>query len=101
MTTRLRNVPRGLVLENDDTQSRVNSDYGEKVRSDRDARFSGPEASRHRRCSADCITNTRESEFSVHTTGRSEKQSKEIRMAKGGLRKTNTTKDLPTLLRLA
>jgi hypothetical protein len=37
MTTRLRNVPRGLVLENDDTQSRVNSDYGEKVRSDRDA----------------------------------------------------------------
>jgi len=63
MTTRLRNVPRGLVLENDDTQSRVNSDYGEKVRSDRDARFSGPEASRHRRCLADCITNTRESEF--------------------------------------
>src|SRR5258706_5902153 len=26
MTHRLRNVPRGLVLENDDTQSRVNSD---------------------------------------------------------------------------
>jgi hypothetical protein len=26
MTTRLRNVPRGLFLENDDTQSRVNSD---------------------------------------------------------------------------
>jgi hypothetical protein len=27
MTTRLRNVPRGLVLENDDTQSRVNSGF--------------------------------------------------------------------------
>src|SRR5260370_24839212 len=26
MTHRLRNVPRGLFLENDDTQSRVNSD---------------------------------------------------------------------------
>jgi ABC-type uncharacterized transport system substrate-binding protein len=31
------------------------------------ARFSGPEASRHRRSSADCITTTSESEFSVHT----------------------------------
>jgi hypothetical protein len=33
------------------------------------ARFSGPEASPHRRSSADCITNTCECEFSVHTTG--------------------------------
>src|SRR5437667_5729142 len=31
------------------------------------ARFSGSEASRHKHCSADYITTTCESEFSVHT----------------------------------
>jgi hypothetical protein len=63
----LRNVNTGTFELYDINNNMITSAAAIGSRHSR-ARFSGPEASRHGRSSADCITNTCESEFSVHTT---------------------------------